>query len=181
MALKNIFFIIIFISAVSFFLYSCRNLFLYMKVAKKKDDRFDQPGKRITRLLKIAFMQTKLLRDPKAGILHLFIFWGFILFIFAILESIIQGFYSPFSFNFAGPIYSAITLIEDIFSLLVIASVLYALYRRFIIHVPRLEVDKHGKLDAAFILVLIMLVCIFMLGQNVSLIAKNNFHLSAYE
>ena len=126
-------------------------------------------------------MQTKLLRDPKAGILHLFIFWGFILFIFAVLESIIQGFYSPFSLRFAGPVYSAITLIEDIFSLLVIASVLYALYRRFVIHVPRLEVEKHGKIDASIILILIMLVCIFMLGQNVSLIAKNNFQLSSNE
>src|ERR1035437_165302 len=181
MAIKNIIFILIFFSAVVFFIYSCRNLFRYMLVAKKKDERFDNPGKRLTRLWKIAFMQTKLLRDPKAGILHFFIFWGFILFIFAVLESIIQGFYSPFSLKFAGPVYSAITLIEDIFSLLVIASVLYALYRRFVIHVPRLEVDKHGKRYATIILLLIMFVCIFMLGQNISLIAKNNFHLSQYE
>ena len=152
-----------------------------MLVAKKKDERFDNPGKRLTRLWKIAFMQTKLLRDPKAGILHLFIFWGFVLFIFAVLESIIQGFYSPFTLKFAGPVYSAITLIEDIFSLLVIASVLYALYRRFVIHVPRLEVEKRGKIDAVIILLLIMFVCIFMLGQNISLVAKNNFQLSEYE
>jgi Fe-S oxidoreductase len=152
-----------------------------MLVAKKKDQRFDHPGKRLSRLWKIAFMQTKLLRDPKAGILHFFIFWGFILFIFAVLESIIQGFYTPFSLRFAGPVYSAITLIEDIFSLLVIASVLYALYRRFVIHVPRLEVEKRGKIDAAIILLLIMFVCIFMLAQNISLIAMHNFHLVPYE
>ena len=152
-----------------------------MLVAKKKDQRFDHPGKRLSRLWKIAFMQTKLLRDPKAGILHFFIFWGFILFIFAVLESIIQGFYTPFSLRFAGPVYSAITLIEDIFSLLVIASVLYSLYRRFVIHVPRLEVEKRGKIDAAIILLLIMFVCIFMLAQNISLIAMHNFHLVPYE
>ncbi|MDR3668138.1 MAG: heterodisulfide reductase-related iron-sulfur binding cluster [Ignavibacteriaceae bacterium] len=178
---KNIIFIMVFFLASAFFIYSCINLLRYMRVAKKKDPRFDHPGKRLSRVWKIAFMQTKLLRDPKAGILHFFIFWGFILFIFAVLESIIQGFWSPFTFKFAGPFYSAITLIEDIFSLLVIASVLYALYRRFLIHVPRLEVDKHGKIDASIILILIMLVCIFMLGQNVSLIAKHNFRLSPYE
>src|ERR1039457_5654395 len=108
MEIKNIIFILIFFSASAFFIYSCRNLFRYMMVAKKKDYRFDHPGKRLSRLWKVAFMQTKLLRDPKAGILHLFIFWGFILFIFAVLESIIQGFYSPFSLKFAGPVYSAI-------------------------------------------------------------------------
>lgn len=181
MAIRNIIFILIFFSAAAFFIYSCRNLFRYMLVAKKKDQRFDHPGKRLSRLWKIAFMQTKLLRDPKAGILHFFIFWGFILFIFAVLESIIQGFYTPFSLRFAGPVYSAITLIEDIFSLLVIASVLYALYRRFVIHVPRLEVEKRGKIDAAIILLLIMFVCIFMLAQNISLIAMHNFHLVPYE
>lgn len=181
MEIKNIIFILVFLSAFAFFFYSCRNLFRYMMVAKKKDPRFDNPAARLSRLWKVAFMQTKLLRDPKAGILHFFIFWGFILFIFAVLESIIQGFYSPFSLRFAGPLYSAITLIEDIFSLLVIASVLYALYRRFIIHVPRLEVDKHGKRDAAVILLLIMFVCLFMLGQNLSLIAVHNFKLAPYE
>jgi Fe-S oxidoreductase len=146
-----------------------------MFVAKKKDDRFDFPGKRLARTWKIAFMQTKLMRDPKAGILHIFIFWGFVLFIFAVVEAIIQGFYTPFNFSFLGPVYSAITLIEDVFSILVILAVLYALYRRYVIHIPRLEVDRHGKIDAAIILILIMFVCIFMLSENISLVAKNNF------
>ena len=152
-----------------------------MFVAKKKESRFDAPVKRLARTWKIAFMQTKLMRDPKAGILHIFVFWGFVLFIFAVIETIIQGFYSPFSLAFLGPLYSVITLIEDVFSLLVICSVLYALYRRYIIHVPRLEVDKHGKIDAAVILVLIMLVCVFMFCENMSLVAKNGFVLSGYE
>lgn len=175
MTIKNIIFIIVFFSSAAFFWYSCRNLIHRMFVAKKKDDRFDFPGKRLARTWKIAFMQTKLMRDPKAGILHIFIFWGFVLFIFAVVEAIIQGFYTPFNFSFLGPVYSAITLIEDVFSILVILAVLYALYRRYVIHIPRLEVDRHGKIDAAIILILIMFVCIFMLSENISLVAKNNF------
>jgi Fe-S oxidoreductase len=181
MTIKNYIFILVFFSAAAFFIYSCRNLFLYMLTAKKKDDRFNNPKERLLRLWKVAFLQTKLLRDPKAGILHIFIFWGFVLFLFAVIETILQGFYSYFSFSFAGPVYSAITLIEDIFSVLVICSVLYALYRRYIIHIPRLEVDNHGKRDAAIILLLIMFVCIFMLGENISLVARNGFVLSGYE
>jgi Fe-S oxidoreductase len=181
MTIKNIIFIIVFLSSALFFFYSCRNLIRRMFVAKKKDNRFDNPGSRLARTWKIAFLQTKLLSDPKAGILHIFIFWGFILFIFAVIETVIQGFYSPFSLSFLGPVYSVITVIEDVFGLLVICSVLYALYRRYIIHVPRLEVDKHGKIDAAIILILIMLVCIFMYGENISLVAKNGFILSGYE
>ncbi|MCL5029730.1 MAG: heterodisulfide reductase-related iron-sulfur binding cluster [Bacteroidetes bacterium] len=181
MGLKNIIFIIIFAAAMSFFVWSCRNLIKYLLVAKKKDNRFDNAGKRIKNVLVVAFGQTKLFRDFKAGILHFFIFWGFVLFLFAVLEAIIQGFYSAFSLSFLGPIYSAITLIEDIFGLLVIISVLYALYRRFIQRIPRLEVDTHGKIDATVILLMIMFVCVAMFGENISSIAERGFILNSFE
>ena len=152
-----------------------------MLFAQKKDERFERIGERLKRVWVIAFAQTKLLRDPKAGLLHLTIFWGFVLFLFAVAEAFIQGFYSTFSWNFTGPLYSAITIIQDVFAVLVIIACLYALYRRFLIHVPRLEVERSGKIDAAVILVLIMLVCITMLCENSALVAMHNFKLSAYE
>lgn len=179
--LKNIIFILVFLASISFFAYSCFNLIKYLKVAKKKDDRFDRIGERLKRVLIIAFAQSKLLRDPIAGILHFLIFWGFVLFIIAVLEAIIQGFYSPFNLEFLGPVYSIITFVHEIFAVLVILSVLYSLYRRFIIKVPRLQVDKSGNLDAAFILLMIMFVCITMFGQNASGIALNGFVLNEHE
>src|SRR5690554_7148266 len=137
MELTNIIFILFFISALSISACSCRNLIRYMLLAKKKDDRFDDPLRRLKKVWTVAFVQTKLLRDPKAGILHLIIFWGFVLFLAAVIEAIIQGFYSPFTLEFTGPLYSLITMIQDVFALLVIAACLYALYRRFVIHIPR--------------------------------------------
>ena len=134
MEVKNIVFILVFISAISFFVWSCRNLFKYMMVAKKKDDRFDEIGKRIKNVLKIAFGQSKLLRDPAAGLTHFLIFWGFMLFLFAVIEAIIQGFYSGFSLSFLGPVYSLITIIEDIFGLLVILAILNSFFRRFVLN-----------------------------------------------
>ena len=139
MEVKNIIFIIFFLFALGLFTWSCRNLIKDMLVAKKKDDRFDKIGERLKRVWNIAFAQTKLLRDPKAGILHLLIFWGFVLFLFAVIEAVIQGFYSPFTFAFAGPFYSLVTIITDVFGFLVIGSVLYALYRRFIQHIPQIR------------------------------------------
>ncbi len=181
MELKKIIFIILFVLAVGLFIWSCRKLITYMLLARKKDDRFDRVGDRLKRVWTIAFAQTKLMRDAKAGLLHLTIFWGFVLFLFAVVEAFIQGFYSPFSWHFTGPFYSAITIIQDVFSILVIIACLYALYRRFVVHVPRLEVEKSGKLDAAFILLLIILVCISMLGENSALLAMHNFQLNTYE
>ncbi|HSR18025.1 MAG TPA: (Fe-S)-binding protein, partial [Ignavibacteriaceae bacterium] len=141
----------------------------------------DGIGERLSKVVTVAFGQTKLFRDLPAGILHFLIFWGFVLFLFTVLESIIQGFYNHFNFSFTGPFYSVLTWIQDIFAVLVIIACLYAMYRRFVLHVPRLEVDKSGKLDAAVILLLIILVCITMLGMNTFLIVKNNFSLHANE
>lgn len=181
MALKNVIFIIIFFSALGYFTRNCINLVRYLKVGKKKDDRFNNIPARIKNVLKIAFAQTKLLRDPVAGSIHLLIFWGFVLFMFAVAEAIFQGFYSPFTLEFTGPLYSVITLVQDVFGLLVIASVLVALYRRFVVKVPRLLVDKSGQIDATVILLMIMFVCITMFGQNITLIAINNFVLHENE
>jgi Fe-S oxidoreductase/nitrate reductase gamma subunit len=181
MKLNNIIFAVIFLSAIIFFLYNCRRLLSYLTIAKKKDDRSGSTGERLKRVLTVALGQSKLFRDFKAGILHSLIFWGFILFLFAVAEAMIQGFYSPFSLEFTGVFYSAITLIEDVFGVLVILSVVYALYRRYIIRIPRLEVDRHGKIDATIILILIMLVCVAMLGENTSLVAMHNFKLGRFE
>ncbi len=138
MTIKNIIFIVVFLSAFGFLSWSLRNLFLYMKVAKKKDDRFNDVGRRIGNVIKIAFGQSKLLRDPVAGTVHFLIFWGFMLFLFAVIETIIQGFYSPFNLSFLGPIYSAITVVQDVFGVLVILAVIVALLRRYVFSIPRL-------------------------------------------
>lgn len=173
MDLKNIIFIIIFLAVFSFFGYSVNKLITYLKVAKKKDDRSGNISTRLSRVWNIAFAQTKLLRDPVAGLLHLLIFWGFVLFLFAVIETVFQGFYSPFSLSFLGPVYSLITLVQDLFGLLVILSIIFSLYRRFVQKVPRLVVDPHGMKDAAFILTLIMFIVISMYGQNAAGFANN--------
>ena len=181
MTIKNIFFILFFLAALTFFVWSCRNLIRYMLVAKKKDDRFDKIPERIKRVLTVAFGQSKLLRDPIAGSIHFVIFWGFMLFLFAVLESILQGFYSPFSFKFLGPLYIPITLVQDVFGLLVIIAIVLSLIRRFVFKVKRLDVDREGKIDAVTILLLIVVVCISMFGQNIFHVAKQNFFIEPNE
>jgi Fe-S oxidoreductase len=173
METKNIIFILIFFAVIAFFIYSCANLIRYMRVAKKKDDRFDKPWQRIKRLIKIVFGQSKLLREPLAGSIHFFIFWGFVLFLFLVVEAIIQGFYSSFTLEFLGPVYTVITSVTDILGILVIISVLLALSRRFIFKVPRLQLDVKSEVDAAVILVLILFIVVCMYGQNAASIYLN--------
>ena len=170
MEIKNIVFILLFAAALSFFFLSCKNLIKYLSIGKK-ENRFQNIPLRINNVIKIALFQSKLLREPFAGILHVLIFWGFLLFLFAVLESLIQGFYSPFTFSFLGIFYKLMTFVQDIFGILVIVAIILSLYRRFVLKVPRLVVNKEGKKDALVVLSLILVVVISMFGQNISSLA----------
>lgn len=178
--MKSVLFTLLLIGALGFFLFNCRKLLNYLLVGRK-ENRCGNPIERLKNVWVIAFAQTKLLRDPIAGILHILIFWGFILFIFAVVEAIIQGFNPNFTFEFLGLFYSLVTGVQDIFGLLVLFAVLFSFYRRFVQKVKRLTGDKEAQFDAAFILSLIMLVVLSMFGQNISLVAKNNFILAEHE
>lgn len=180
MDIRNFVFIILFFLAFGFLYKNLKKTFSYLKTGKP-ENRFDSVNERLLNVVKIVFGQSKLLRDPIAGVIHLFIFWGFVLFLFAVLESIIQGFYSPFNFEILGIIYSFITVTQDVFGVLVLLSVLYALYRRFIQKVERLQGDKAEKKDAIIVLTLILLVVVSMFGQNTAGLANHNFILSNFE
>ncbi|MBK8946000.1 MAG: (Fe-S)-binding protein [Ignavibacteriae bacterium] len=176
MGIKNLVYIFIFIAAFAFLYFNLKRLVSYLSIGKK-ENRFNKVPLRIKNVLKVAIGQTKILRDPIGGTIHVLIFWGFLLFLAAVLEAILQGFDSNFSLSFLGPIFSIITLTQDIFGILVIFAVLFALYRRYIQKVKRLEHGKESLLDATIVLSLILIVVISMFGQNSAHIAKNNFTL----
>jgi len=179
MDLKNFLFIPIFIAAMTFFAFNLKKIIGYIKLGLP-ENRFDNPVERIKNLLTIGLAQSKILREPAAGFIHVAIFWGFLLFLSAVVESIFQGFYSKFTLEFLGPIFSLITFTQDIFGLLVIFAIAWALFRRFVQKVKRLDVEGH-KFDAAFILCMIMIVVVSMFGQNAAHIIGNNFQLSTWE
>ncbi len=180
MELKNIVFTVVFIAAFGFFFSNVKRLISYLKTGKD-ENRFDNIGERLKNVATIVFGQKKLLRDPIAGTIHFFIFWGFVVFLLAVLEAIVQGFYPEFSLEFLGPIYTLITFVQDVFTVLVMFAVIYALVRRYILNIPRLEHGKESKIDATVILVMIFFVVVGMLGENAADIARNNFQTSGYE
>ena len=173
-------FLIVFIFSFGFLAYNLNRILNYLKIGQK-ENRFDRMGERLENVLSVAFGQRKILRDKWAGPAHFLIFWGFMIFLIAVVEAIIQGFAPNFTFDFLGSVYSFITLVIDFFDLFVMLAVLYALYRRYIAKVPRLQADKHGKLDATVVLVLILIVVTAMLGENSAHIAANHFQYSGYE
>jgi Fe-S oxidoreductase len=156
--LKPIIFSLVLLAAFAGIIVNSRRLIDFLRLGKWSD-RFQNVGERVNRVLVVALGQSKIFRDPIAGPLHAFIFWGFIVLIFAVLESIGEGLTGgAFSLSFLGPVYSVITVSQDIFVALVIVSVFGALWRRFVTKVQRLQGDEHEKRDAALILIAIFVI-----------------------
>lgn len=172
MDLNQIAFILFFLASISLFGFSVKKFLATLKLGKS-DNRFGDIPKRIKNVLLIAILQTKLMREPVAGSLHVMIFWGFIALSLVVVESILEGLFGHFSFAFLGGGYSVITFSQEIFCILVMLGVLGSLWRRFITKVKRLQVDAHGSKDAAMILAWIFLIVTSTLLQNSARIGMN--------
>ncbi len=165
MITKQMIFIFIFLTALSLFGNSVHRMIRFISLGKP-EDRLKHPFKRMKKTLAVAFGQSKLFREPVAGAMHAFIFWGFLVLLSAIIESIGEGLYAGFSLRFLGSAYDFIAFCQEFFAGLVIVGILIALYRRYILRPKRLQVDWHAQLHATAILFTILFIMISMLGQN---------------
>lgn len=177
MTLNNIIFIFVFIVSLSLFAFSVRRLISYLKIGKG-ERRNDQPAKRLKNTLLVAFGQSKLLREPFPGLIHFFIFWGFVILLTAIAESVGEGLYSGFSLVFLGSFYHLLTFAQEAIAICVVIAILGSLSWRIIGRPKRLE--GHSTFDAYFILSLILVIMISMFGQNAAKMASQSSGVTPY-
>ncbi len=167
---ETLMFVLVLAASLLFFAMNVRRLAGYLRIGRG-EKRTDRPGERLRNVLTVAFGQTKLLREPLAGILHFFIFWGFVILLSAILETFGEGIVPGFTFGFLGPLYPPLAFLQDLIGLMVVLSSVVALLRRHIRPPARLDVEGHSRFDATLILAWILLIIVSMFGQNGSNIA----------
>ena len=166
MTAKNVIFLVVFVLAMGLFAWSVYRLIRYLRLGKP-ENRFDRSGSRLMKVLTVAFGQSKLLREPLAGVMHFFIFWGFVVLLSAVVESVAEGIFPGFSLSVLGTgMEGALAFLQDLFVGLVIVSVLVALFRRYVLRPKRLDLGLHSKLDATAILMTILFIMLSMIGQN---------------
>jgi Fe-S oxidoreductase len=166
--LRLIAFSLLIVVAFGIFGYSCARLLRKLRIGKE-EPLFDHAGLRLKNVLTIAFGQSKILRDPVAGLMHFCIFWGFMILLSAVLEAVIQGFYPAFTLKALGPLFPAIAAAQEIIGGLVVLSCLLALVRWYLFPPGRYfgrEVTGHVRLDATVILLLILTIMSSMFGTN---------------
>jgi Fe-S oxidoreductase len=137
--------------------------------------RLGQPGRRLGDIPKrvgnetvVVLGQRKLLQRFTPGIMHAFIFWGFLV----LLTTIMEAFGEVFTRTFAIPVIGRtgwLGLIQDMFTVLVIVGIGMAVSIRKVQKPDRFK-GSHLE-EADFILLMIMGIMLTLLGLNAARIA----------
>ena len=154
--LPNIIFTLLLLAAAGFFVKNVgrikRNIYL-----GKSIDRTDQPKERWGNMARIALGQSKMVKRPIAGILHVVVYVGFILINIELLEIVVDGIVGTHRIfaPFLGGFYNILIASFEICAALVLIAVILFWCRRNVIRIQRFwkdEMKGWPKLDADLIL-----------------------------
>ncbi|MFD1422577.1 (Fe-S)-binding protein [Laceyella tengchongensis] len=132
--------------------------YMYVRLGKPADFSMDVK-KALDEVWINVFGQKKLLKDTKSGIMHVVMFYGFIVIQFGAIDLFIKGL-APGK-HLPVPAYPVFTLIQEITTFLVLLATLYAYYRRYIEKLPRL---KRGLKSGLVIIFLTSLMASILLS-----------------
>lgn len=161
---------LIVLAAVSGGLFARRARLLYHLVRLGQPvNRLDDLPRRLELEATVVLGQRKLLQRPGPGLMHAFIFWGFLV----LLTTIVEAFGEAVSSTFAIPLIGRtgwLGLVQDAFALLVVVGVEMAVYFR---KGKRPERFKGSHLEEAdFILLMILGIMLTLFGLNAVKIAQ---------
>jgi len=153
MGVGNVVFGVILLGALGLFAKSAQRLVRWMQLAKP-EPRTDHPDVRTRNFLLIGLAQTKILRERWGGLMHALVFWGFCVLGLGTVEIMVQGLYTPFTWNvlLPQPLYVAYVLSQELFAVFVLAPVGYLLYRRLVLRPRRFQIDDVHSGEAVLIL-----------------------------
>ncbi|MFP9113187.1 4Fe-4S dicluster domain-containing protein [Flavobacterium sp. RHBU_3] len=167
--IDNVIFVLLLIAGFGFFANNVKKLIRNIKLGRSIN-RSDNPSARWNNMAMIALGQSKMVRRPVAGFLHIIVYVGFVLINIELLEIIIDGIFGTHRlFGFMGGFYNFLIGSFEILALGVILSVTVFWFRRNVIKLWRFA---HGDLkgwpknDANYILYFETVLMLLFLTMN---------------
>ena len=162
-------FILLVIVGIALFVRNMRRLRRNIRLGTVVDTSDHKP-ERLLRMLRLALGQGKMGVRPVAGLLHLFVYVGFIVINIEVLEILIDGIFSTHRvFGFMGTFYNILIGTFECLALLVIVGVVTFYIRRNVLKIPRFrkkELQGKAKRDANIILYAEMVMMSLFLVMN---------------
>ncbi|MCK0131552.1 (Fe-S)-binding protein [Flavobacteriaceae bacterium F08102] len=167
--LPNILFALLLFCGIGFFVINVRKLIRNIQLGRKTD-RSDQKGQRWRNMARIALGQSKMVRRPIAGVLHIIVYVGFVIINIEVLEIVIDGLFGTHrALSFMGGFYGFLIGFFEVLALLVLIAVIVFWLRRMVVRIPRFwnkEMKGFPKNDALYILYFEMVLMILFLTMN---------------
>ena len=129
--------------------------YLYVRLGQPSDFKQRSQG-RWTEFLSQIFGQKKLLKDPKSGIMHIVIFYGFIILQFGAVDLIVKGLTGGGHLPIPG--YDVFSLLQEVTVVLILLAMGYAAYRRYGERLARLKRGWKPSIVVFFIFSLMLSV-----------------------
>jgi Fe-S oxidoreductase/nitrate reductase gamma subunit len=165
---KSLAVLLVLLAAITYFSVRAWQLYRMLRLGPN-ENRIDNIPERVRGVLSYVGAHTRMFRNVYSGILHVFIFYGFVVLLTAIIEAFGQGIFPGFNLALIGGD-TWIAFLQDLFAVLVLVGVSMALINRLIIR-PR-QFHESNEVDALIILGLIATIMIGMLGQNAARVAQ---------
>ncbi len=167
--IDNILFAVLLFLGIGFFVRNIKKISRNIKLGKTVD-RTDRKEKRLKNMLMVALGQSKMVKRPIAGILHIIVYVGFIIINIEVIEIIIDGLFGTHRvLRFLGGFYSFLIGSFEILAFLVLVSVIIFWIRRMVLRIPRFwnkEMKGFPKNDALYILYFEMILMSLFLLMN---------------
>ncbi|MFV8323996.1 4Fe-4S dicluster domain-containing protein [Flavobacterium sp. LB3P21] len=169
--LDNILFAILLVIGFGYFFNSVKKIRRNINLGTDVN-RSDNPKARWTNMAMIALGQSKMVKRPIAGVLHIIVYVGFVIINIELLEIIIDGLFGTHRvFAFLGTTYDVLIASFEILALLVLVAVFAFWSRRNAIKLKRfVSSDLKGwpKSDANYILYFELVLMTLFLLMNAS-------------
>jgi heterodisulfide reductase subunit C len=168
--IPNIAFFLCLAAGAALFTLNLRKIIRNIRLGKALE-RTDQPSERWKTMFRVAMGQSKMMVRPVAGLLHLFVYVGFVIINIEVLEIIIDGLagthriFAPF----LGGLYDVLIAGFEMLALLVLVGVIAFYARRNIIRIKRFimkDLDGFPRFDANLILITEVLLMSAFLTMN---------------
>ena len=178
--LPNVLFVILLGVAVGLFAKNVKKINRNIQLGRKID-RSDRSNKRWGNMVRIALGQSKMVKRPLAGILHIVVYIGFILINIELLEIVVDGILGTHRIfaPYLGGFYNILIGSFEILASLVLVAVIIFWCRRNVIRLQRFwkdEMKGWPKLDADLILYFeIVLMGLFLTMNGADLAIQTYF------
>jgi heterodisulfide reductase subunit C len=135
--LPNLIFVALLGVAVYYFTINIRKIIRNINLGQNQD-RNDNKAQRWEIMARVAMGQSKMITRPVAGIMHLFVYVGFVLINIEVLEIVIDGIFGTHRIlSFMGGFYNFLIGFFEVLALLVLVAVIVFWSRRNVVKVKR--------------------------------------------